>query len=482
MAVLENCEPKRVFYYFEEICKIPHGSGNTKQISDYLVSFAKAQGLRYIQDEMNNVIIYKPGTEGYEASPTVILQGHMDMVCEKRADVVHDFTRDGLQLAVEDGFVHASGTTLGGDDGIAVAYALALLESRDIAHPPLEVVITVDEEIGLLGAQGIDCGALSGKRFINLDSEEEGSLWISCAGGLRGNTKLPVSRTEGEGEKLSIRIYGLLGGHSGSEIDKIRANADKMMGRLLYGLAREKRYALISLEGGSKDNAIPRECTSSILAAPEDVPEIVKFVEEMGKAWKKEYARTDEGISVEIKQEGAFREQVLHPSSQAKVIFFLQNVPDGIQKMSGSIPGLVETSTNLGILRLEEKELYASCGVRSSIQSARDALSQKIEYLAEFLGGDYTVKGAYPAWEYREESPLRDLMIRVYREFYGQEPKVVAIHAGLECGLFYEEMEDLDCVSLGPNIRDIHTSEEKLDIASTERVWKYLLKVLEAAK
>lgn len=482
MAVLENCEPKRVFYYFEEICKIPHGSGNTKQISDYLVNFAHMHGLRCIQDEMNNIIIYKPGTEGYEASPTVIIQGHMDMVCEKRPDVVHDFTKDGLKLAVENGFVHASGTTLGGDDGIAVAYALALLESTDIPHPPLEVVITVDEEIGLLGAQGIDCSVLSGRRFINLDSEAEGSLWISCAGGLSGSCTLPVSRTEGEGEKLSIRISGLLGGHSGAEIDKIRANADKLMGRLLCGLAREKMFALVSLEGGTKDNAIPRECRATLLAGAEDVPEIMKYVEETGKNWRKEYAGTDEGISVELKQEGAAKEQVLHPSSQAKVLFYLQNVPDGVQKMSGTIPGLVETSTNLGILRLSENELYASSGVRSSIQSARDALSLKIEYLTEFLGGDYTVHGAYPAWEYRKESPLRDLMVRVYREVYGEEPQVVAIHAGLECGLFYEQMEGLDCVSLGPNMKDIHTSEERLDIASTERVWNYLLKVLEAAK
>ena len=258
MAVLENCEPKRVFHYFEEICGIPHGSGNTKQISDYLVSFAKEHNLESVQDEMNNVVIYKPATEGYEASPTVILQGHMDMVCEKRPDVEHDFTKDGLKLSAEDGYVSANGTTLGGDDGIAVAYMLALLESTDIPHPALEAVFTVDEEIGLLGAEGLDCSVLKGRRMINLDSEAEGSLWVSCAGGLAANTHIPVRRVEAEGMILQIKICGLMGGHSGAEIDKNRANANILMGRFLYGMKKLYDFELIHLAGGTKDNAITR--------------------------------------------------------------------------------------------------------------------------------------------------------------------------------------------------------------------------------
>ena len=239
MRALENCEPKRVFYYFEELCKIPHGSGNTKQISDYLVSFAKEQGLEYVQDEMNNIVIYKPATPGYENAPTVIIQGHMDMVCEKRPDVEHDFTKDPLNISVQDGYVTANGTTLGGDDGIAVAYGLALLESKEIAHPALEVLITVDEEIGLLGAVGLDCSVLKGRRLINLDSEAEGSLWISCAGGLSGISTIPVQRVEAEGQKAAVKITGLMGGHSGAEIDKKRANANVLMGRFLYSLQQE---------------------------------------------------------------------------------------------------------------------------------------------------------------------------------------------------------------------------------------------------
>ena len=480
MRALENCEPKRVFYYFEELCKIPHGSGNTKQISDYLVSFAKEHGLEYVQDEMNNVVIYKPATKGYEDAPAVILQGHMDMVCEKRPDIEHDFTKDPLNISVQDGYVTANGTTLGGDDGIAVAYGLALLESEDIAHPALEVLITVDEEIGLLGAEGIDCSVLKGKRLINLDSEAEGSLWISCAGGLSGISTIPVQRVEAEGQKAAVKITGLMGGHSGAEIDKKRANANVLMGRFLYSLQKETAYEIISLAGGQKDNAITREADAELLV--EDINAVKACAEKLQKGFREEYAGTDEKITVEITDLGAASAKVLHPTSREKVLFFLMEVPFGIQKMSGTIDGLVETSTNIGIVKLGEDEFLGSSSVRSSVEAAGAALSDKICYLTEFLGGEYTVQGAYPAWEYRKDSPLRDRMVEVYEEMYGEKPNVVAIHAGLECGLFYKKIEGLDCVSLGPNMKDIHTSEEMLDIASTERVWKYLVKVLEYLK
>ena len=480
MRALENCEPKRVLYYFEELCKIPHGSGNTKQISDYLVSFAKEHGLEYVQDEMNNVVIYKPATEGYEDAPAVILQGHMDMVCEKRPDVDHDFTKDPLNISVKDGYVTANGTTLGGDDGIAVAYGLALLESKDLAHPALEVLITVDEEIGLLGAEGFDCSVLKGKRLINLDSEAEGSLWISCAGGLSGISTIPVQRVEAEGQKAAVKITGLMGGHSGAEIDKKRANANVLMGRFLYSLQQETAYEIISLAGGQKDNAITREADAELLV--EAINSVKACAEKLQKGFREEYAGTDEGITVEITDLGVASAKVLHPTSREKVLFFLMEVPFGIQKMSGSIDGLVETSTNIGIVKLGEDEFLGSSSVRSSVEAAGAALSDKICYLTEFLGGEYTVQGAYPAWEYRKDSPLRDQMVEVYEEMYGEKPNVVAIHAGLECGLFYKKIEGLDCVSLGPNMKDIHTSEEVLDIASTERVWKYLVKVLESLK
>ena len=482
MRVLENCEPKQVFYYFEEICKIPHGSRNTKQISDYLVAFAKEHGFDYVQDEMNNVIIYKPATPGYENAPTVILQGHMDMVCEKRPDVQHDFEKDGLNLSVKDGYVTANGTTLGGDDGIAVAYALALLDSTDLPHPALEVLITVDEEIGLLGAVGLDCSVLKGKRMINMDSEAEGSLWISCAGGLSAVSHIPVARVDAEGEKLQIKVCGLMGGHSGSEIDKKRANANVVMGRFLYGLKREADYEIISMTGGQKDNAITREATAEILVLEENTDAVREYAASVQEAWREEYAGTDEGITVTVEDEGKQEVRVLHPTSKEKVIFFLVNVPYGVQKMSGTIKGLVETSTNIGILKTSENEVMGSSSIRSSVETARDALSDKIAYLTEFLGGEYERQGVYPAWEYRKDSPLRDKMVEVYEEMYGQKPNVVAIHAGLECGILSGKIADLDCVSFGPNNFDIHTPKERLSISSTEKVWKLIVEFLKRSK
>ncbi|WP_276696183.1 aminoacyl-histidine dipeptidase [Blautia hydrogenotrophica] len=478
MSVLENCEPKRVFYYFEEISKIPHGSKNTKEISDYLVSFAKEHQLRYVQDEYGNIVIYKAASAGYEKLPAVILQGHMDMVCEKEAGSNHDFEKDPLRLKIEDGFVTAEGTTLGADDGIAVAYALALLETDSYAHPALEVVITVDEEVGLLGAQNLDASCLSGKYLINLDSDEEGILLTGCAGGVSAISSIPVKYRNASGWLYEVKIHGLQGGHSGMEIGKNRANANILMGRFLYGLKEQLPYELAELEGGQKDNVIPRECSCALLIQPEDTEILKDYACRLTAELRKEYSGSDAGISVSVEFQEETQIGVLHPVSQEKVLFYLMNVPNGVQKMSGNIPGLVETSTNLGAARLEEEVFYASCGVRSSVNSAKYAVSDKIEYLTEFLGGDYKKEGEYPAWEYREQSPLREHMIEVYQDMYQKAPRVEAVHAGLECGLFYEKIPGLDCVSTGPNLWDIHTPQEKMEIASVRRVWEYLIQVL----
>ncbi|MBQ1311549.1 MAG: aminoacyl-histidine dipeptidase [Blautia sp.] len=481
MGVLEGLKPERVFYYFEQICGIPHGSGNIGQISDYLVSFAKEHGLRYLQDEMKNVLICKEAAPGYENSAPVILQGHMDMVCEKRADVEHDFTKDGLKLHVEDGCVRAEGTTLGGDDGIAVAYALALLEDKSLPAPALECLFTVDEEIGLLGADGFDCSVLQGKTLINMDSEAEGILTVSCAGGMGAYTRLPVKREMVGGTLVEVRLHGLRGGHSGAEIHKNRGNANVLMGRFLYDLSQETGFALVTLHGGEKDNAITRECTCTFMVRDEkDAKTAEDLCRKLTEALRKEYANIDDGITFTCSVvSAAAEENALVPTSQEKVIFYLMNVPFGVRKMSGTIEGLVETSSNIGILKLGEKELLAVSSVRSSVGTAKEALSSTLRYLTEFLGGTYTVEGSYPAWEYRKESPLRDLMVRVFREQYGHEQRVEAIHAGLECGLFYDKIPGLDSVSIGPDMKNIHTSEETLDIASAERVYTYVRKVLE---
>lgn len=482
MSVLENLQPQRVFHYFEEITKIPHGSGNTKEMSDYLVNFAKEHGLRYIQDESNNVILFKPAAKGYENAPTVMLQGHMDMVCEKTPDSSHDFTKDALKLQVEGDFISAQGTTLGGDDGIAVAYGLALLEDETLEHPALEVVITVDEEIGLLGATTLNAEPLQAKYLINLDSEEEGYLWAGCAGGMTAVSELPVRYQEETNERWKVTVSGLAGGHSGAEIDKNRGNATLVLARFLKEAKEQGAYAISELNGGLKDNAIPRTAQALILAGKEEGTAIAAYAKVFTEALQKEYTGSDEGICVTVEAQGIGTEPVLHPVSQEKVLFFLMQYPNGIQKMCGFMEGLVETSCNLGITKLTPKALVGSASVRSSVGSAKKALADKIAYLTEFLGGDFQIEGEYPSWEYKQDSTLRPLMVEVFREMYHREPEVKVIHAGLECGLFYEKIPGLDCVSLGPNMQDIHTTEEKLSISSVERVWEYLLEVLKKIK
>ena len=482
MSVLAGLKPERVFYYFEELCRIPHGSGNTKEVSDYLVQFARDHELSWYQDASNNVIIRRPASKGCELAPTVILQGHCDMVCEKKPGSSHDFTKDGLELHIDGDEIYARDTTLGGDDGIAVAYALAILDDDTLKHPALEVVITTDEEVGLLGAKALDCSQLKGKYLINMDSEEEGYLWVSCAGGLSAITTIPVRYQEVSGEKYELVISGLNGGHSGAEIDKNRANSNKLIGQALFTLEQDIPFCLTALEGGTKDNAITRLSKAVFVADKEAEEAIFAAAEKLQNDWRTEYTGTDEGITVTVKKIGETTEKALEQVSQEKIIFFLVQMPYGIQKMSGSIEGLVETSINPGILMLNEEECKIVSSVRSSIDSAKDALTAKVCYLSEFLGGDCVTEGDYPAWEYRKESKLRDIMVDSYKELFGDGPEVKAIHAGLECGLFYEKIEGLDAVSFGPTMKDIHTTEEVLSISSTARMWDYLVKVLENIK
>lgn len=483
MGILSNLEPKPVFHYFEEICKIPHGSKNTRQISDYCVNFAKERGLNYIQDDANNVIIFKPGTEGYEDSAPVMLQGHLDMVCEKEKNCSIDMGKEGLQLQLQDGIVSAKGTTLGGDDGIAVAYALAILDATDIPHPPLEIIFTVDEEIGMLGASALDCTPLSSRTMLNLDSEEEGYLLVSCAGGVTTVGHLPLTRFPAMGKKATLTMTGLLGGHSGVEIDKGRANACKLLGRTLYTLEKEFSFLLCSVEGGLKDNAIPREATASLLIGSDvDEGDLVKRIEEIQQIYQREYQLTDPSIQCTLTFSDTEKVNTMTPDTGRKVIASLMNLPNGIQRMSYDIDGLVQTSLNLGILKTSDTEVSYSFAVRSSVETEKDAVVQQIRCLTETLGGTVETSGTYPAWEYRQDSPLRDLMIDIYEEQYGKKPVIQALHAGLECGLFSGKLPGLDCVSFGPDMKDIHTPKETLDAASVLRTWNYVLEILKRLK
>ena len=472
---LAGLQPESVFYYFEQLCAIPHGSYNTKMISDYLVSFAKEQGLRYIQDEANNVILFGEGSCGYEDHAPVILQGHMDMVCEKDEDCSIDMQTQGLDVTHDGSYVFARGTTLGGDNGIAVAYALALLADKNLAHPPLEVIITVDEEVGMLGADMIDLSMLKGRTLLNLDSEEEGIFTVSCAGGATAIITLPGDRHPVYGPCIRLTVDGLKGGHSGVEIDKNRANANKVMAELLGRVQGIMPICITSLEGGAKDNAIPRSCRVTFVALGMNPERINDIAKQLQQEVRQQYDEPDAvifGDNVE-----ALGGNAMSTEQTAKLIAFLCAAPNGVQAMSADIPGLVQTSLNLGIARLEE-DVELTFSVRSSVEEEKEQLLNKLQELTAFHGGSFSKMGDYPAWEYRQDSPLRDTMVRVYRQMYGKEPQVVAIHAGLECGLLGQKLPGLDCVSIGPEMHDIHTSRERLGIESVARTWEFILEIL----
>ncbi|MCR5657303.1 MAG: aminoacyl-histidine dipeptidase [Butyrivibrio sp.] len=545
---LDKLQPKEVFRWFEEICNIPHGSGNLQQISDFLVKFAKERKLYVRQDAELNVIIKKPASKGYEKHEPVILQGHMDMVAVKEKDAKIDMVKQGLDVTTDGEFVWANGTSLGGDDGIAVAYCLAILDSDKIKHPPIEVIITTNEEVGLDGARALDCSDITGKKFINIDNEEEGVLLVSCAGGARFHGYLPLTRENRSGIKVKLHVKGLQGGHSGEMIVKGRGNANVIMGRLLLEITDALEVGIISLNGGVADNAIATDCEAELLlmglAAQSHgniVGPDVSFFSLVGKLSsiaykvqedvKSELGSRDPGLEIVVEE---MTESILPETKDASNVASVNldsnmdayvdvmekrevisgvipceqvielarcicAMPYGVQAMSASIEGLVETSLNLGILKITSAQSGAVEGkgaasqsagvvdeaflldysVRSSVASAKDTLIRKLEIIIESFDGIFEITGEYPGWAYREDSELREKMAEVYKNLYGKKPRIEAIHAGLECGLFSEKIKDLDCVSIGPDMQDIHSTGEKLSVASTKRVWEYLLAVLE---
>lgn len=476
--VLEEIDYKNVFRYFEEISNIPRGSKNNKGISDFLVQFAKEHQLKCVQDSAYNVIIIKEASEGYESCPALILQGHMDMVCEKEAGVEHDFTQEGLKLKIKDDYIFAEGTTLGGDDGIALAYAMAFLTDEELVHPRLEVIITTDEEIGMDGAMSLDTSDLQGKYMINLDSDEEGVFLTGCAGGLTGSIKLPLKYETVEEKLIKISISNLLGGHSGADINKNRTNATILLGRLLLDL-KKQQYHIIQLQGGQKDNVITREAYAELSVQEEQVYTIINEIKFLTEKYKAELRSSEPNLTIQIEQGDTKQYQVLDQHSADHMVFLLVNVPNGVQVMSSNLENMVESSLNPGIFQMEKDMAYLSFSVRSSLSSYKEFLSSKLRMLAEHLGGMYEVKGEYPAWEYKKDSRLRNLMCAVYEKEYGKEPKIEAIHAGLECGIISNKIKEIDIVSMGPDIFDIHTPQERLSISSAKRVYDYLVKTME---
>ncbi len=513
MGVLDGLEPARVLSYFEEICAIPHGSGNVGQISNYLVDFAKQRSLRYRQDKMGNVIIWKDATPGHEAAEPVILQGHMDMVAVKVDGCEKDMETDGLDLAIDGDRIYAKGTSLGGDDGIAVAYALAVLDDESLVHPPIEAVFTVDEEIGMLGATGLDVSDLKGRMLLNIDSEEEGIFTVSCAGGATAVCELQGQPRPMKAAAIVCKVSGLTGGHSGAEIHKGRANANLVMARLLLGLSGEDIY-LVSISGGEKDNAIPisaeaviaveadaadkgktvesekmesavadslksvDELTEADVDALEKIKRIKISIERTFEEIKSEYQETDPDMQLSISVEEPRMRMVLNAKSTWKTIAWLNNVPNGICRMNPQMEGMVQTSLNLGIVRTKRDLVTLTFAVRSANGNEKQYLIDKLSALTEAMGGLVTVSGEYPGWEYRADSKLRDTMVEAYRVQYGTEAKVEGIHAGLECGIFASKLDGLDAISFGPQMQNIHTVNEELSVSSVERTWRLLTAVL----
>jgi len=472
-----------VFNNFKKISEIPRGSGNEKEISDYLVDFAKSLKLEVVQDKALNVIIKKPASIGYENAPTVIIQGHMDMVCEKNGDTVHDFKKDPIELIVKEDYLYANGTTLGADNGIAVAYAMSLLEDNTLQHPTLEILLTTDEESGMTGAMAVLKENIKGKILINIDNEDEGYLLVSCAGGIRTKSSIKFKKEElGSKSLFSINIKGLKGGHSGCDINKWRGNSNKIIGRVLKDLLKTTEFNLVSLNGGSKNNAIPREA-KAIIAIDERVKgEFNNLIGKWNEIIRKELASQDS--DVRITSQGVINNNyyVMGKNDTKSIINLLYLYPNGVNTMSTVIEGLTESSTNLGVVTTLEEEVEFDSAVRSSITTLKDEIVERIKTITETFGGNFEANAGYPAWEYKEESEIREICKDVYKRLTGEEMKVCAIHAGVECGLFQERLGDIDMISFGPNMHDVHTPDEHLSISSTDNVWEYLLEVLKSIK
>ena len=473
---LQQLIKDRVFYHFSCLSKIPHGSRNTKQISDHCVDWAKQHGFEYHQDEYNNLIIIREASKGRESDAPIILQGHLDMVCEKAEGIKKDMAMEGLDLYIDGDFLKAKGTTLGGDDGIAVAMIMALFEDESLSHPRLEAVLTVDEEIGMLGAAAIDVSYLKGHTMLNIDSEAEGIFTVSCAGGVVATAKIPFLSQEDHSNKYSLELYGLTGGHSGIEIHKGRASSNKMMAQILKKLSETIPIRLVSINGGLKDNAIP-VATTAVIACKEDLNSVVKAVKQIAHPLADRYKETDPDLKLDVNL--AKSDASILPADSQKIIDVLFSLPEGVQKMSDDIEGLVQTSLNMGILSTEKDCIEMSYCVRSSVDDEKKQLVDILRNACEAAGGKLLLSGDYPGWKYRKDSHLREKMTRIYKEQYKKDPVIEAVHAGVECGLFAGKIADLDCVSYGPDLKEIHTYRESMSISSVKRVYEFTRRIIE---
>lgn len=471
----------KVFEHFNKISSIPHGSGNTKALSNYCAQQAEKHGCRVYREDNGNLIVYVAGTQGYENSEAVILQGHIDMVCDKTENCDKDMTREGIDVLNDGEYIFAKDTTLGSDDGIAVAYMLTLIEDRSIPHPPLEMLFTVDEEVGMLGARAIDAKKLSSNKLINIDSEVEGILTVSCAGAIRAVCKIPFTTEDTNGCCYKISISGLKGGHSGTEINSGRINSNKLLSRLLNFVNQDVDFKISSISGGKKYNAIPNESEAVVCVEDKNKELFLSVTRKFISSIKKEKVINEPDLEINVTQT-ANTGKCMDSRSTRKAMFTLLQIPNGVQTMSPDIPNMVQTSLNLGILETSNEYFSLCFMIRSNASAGKQALVQKLKSFVEYLEGSIEFMSDYPAWEFRAESNLRNVMIDTYTEMYGEPPIVTAIHAGLECGILSGKIPDMDAVSFGPNILHAHTVQEKIEIASAKRCWEYLKAVLKNLK
>ena len=482
MAVLTGLKPEKVFAYFEKLCSVPHGSGNTKAISDMCVGFAKELGLRYRQEPCNNLIIWKDASPGYETSEPIILQGHIDMVCAKTDDCTKDMKTEGLDLRTDGQWVWADKTSLGADNGIAVAMILAIMADDTLPHPPLEAVFTVDEEVGMDGAFALDCSDLKSKRLLNLDSEIEGVFTVSCAGGMRADCLLPGKPETAAGmDGYTVTIAGLKGGHSGGDIHLGRGNANQLLGRVLYSaMERFRGLRLAAVSGGQFDNVICSRCDATVALPAGHGADFEAFIREFDATLKNEYAGCDDGVTVSC--EAAAADTAVSAETTSVMLHTLLALPQGVQAMNVDFPGLVQTSLNLGVLRLAEDGLHITFSIRSCIASQKEMLAQRVHAIVEFAGGSVTERGKYPGWQYVRQSHFRDTVLEAYHDITGKDGIIEATHGGLECGLFIEKIPGLDAISMGPEMHDVHSVRERLNAASTERTYELLCEALKRCK
>ena len=482
MSDVSKLAPQEVFRYFKEISDVPRSSSHNEKISAYLVNFAKEHELEYYQDESGNVIIWKDGTPGYENSDMVMIQGHMDIVAEKTEDSTHDFQNDPLELIVDGDTLTANKTTLGADDGAAIAMGLALLDSTDIPHPPLEFIATVDEEIGMLGAYALDGSKIRSRKVINIDSEEEGIITVGCAGAVDIFTSFPADKKLVNGVKYKYVVDGLLAGHSGLDIHQERANAGQIVARLFLDAREKAELNIVSINGGRATNVILGKVEGEVIVAASDVKAFEEIIATSTEEIKAEYRTSDPGITVSIEAVGEASEEAVDTVCHDNFFKFLVACPTGAEHYSVELKGLVETSHSIGVVKLEDGRLITKSMSRSSVNSRNRLLARKIGIIAEALGAEVEHGSSYGAWEFNNKSDLLDVCINAYKEQYGEEPVVSAMHAGIECGIWAEKVGKVDAVSIGPDMTGVHSVNEELSIPSTERTWQYLKLILSHCK